>query len=305
MKLIKPSYEIWDQEIGLEGIYKQIEKAARVCYASKPKAKELVENISSKDFVDKLIKLGHTSMLEHATVYLSTEFGFGNAEVLRGNTLKNKYEKNPYSKSIFYGTKMYVTTNLRTLIENDWLKDLQYLCEPTKYHKKRITVYFNAISLGITREFLRHRVFSFAQQSTRYCNYSKTNKFGEHLQFVKPYWCDALLGDYIENNGLITNCFEGTEFQDMSNTTMYLISSLIIAEDAYKSLLSEKCSPQQAREVLPLALNAPLVMTGFVEDWKHFFNLRCSFKAVTGKPHPDASVLADPLYEEFKKMKLI
>ena len=65
MKLIKPSYEIIEQEPGIEGIYKQIELAARNCYKSEP-----VEGITSKDFVDRMIKRGHLSTLEHGTVYL-------------------------------------------------------------------------------------------------------------------------------------------------------------------------------------------------------------------------------------------
>lgn len=64
MRIIKPSFEIWDQEKGLEGIYKQIERCGRVCYASDP-----IEG-KAKNFVDRMIKLGHGAMLEHSTVYL-------------------------------------------------------------------------------------------------------------------------------------------------------------------------------------------------------------------------------------------
>lgn len=64
MRIIKPSFEIWDQEEGLEGIYKQIERCGRVCYASDP-----IEG-KAKNFVDRMIKLGHGAMLEHSTVYL-------------------------------------------------------------------------------------------------------------------------------------------------------------------------------------------------------------------------------------------
>lgn len=78
----------------------------------------------------------------------------------------------------------YITTNARVLIENNWLEDLQYMCEPTKYHAKRISVKFTT-SIGITRELIRHRVFSFMNESTRYCNYSK-GKFGSELTFVIP-----------------------------------------------------------------------------------------------------------------------
>ena len=66
MKLIKPSYEIWQQPSGLEGIYKQIERVGRVCYRSEDKITE----DSAKPFVDRIIKSGHGAMLEHGTVYL-------------------------------------------------------------------------------------------------------------------------------------------------------------------------------------------------------------------------------------------
>ena len=66
MRLIKPSYEIWQQPSGLEGIYKQIERVGRVCYRSEDKITE----DSAKPFVDRMIKSGHGAMLEHGTVYL-------------------------------------------------------------------------------------------------------------------------------------------------------------------------------------------------------------------------------------------
>ena len=71
------------------------------------------------------------------------------------------------------------------------------------------------------------------------------------------------------------------------------------------SLIKEGCKPQEAREVLPLAIKCDMIMTGFVSDWQHFFDLRTSIIAKTGKPHPDASALADPLYKEFIARKYI
>ena len=62
--------------------------------------------------------------------------------------------------------KWCITTNLRVLIENDWLDDLQYICVPTEHHVKRVTVKFTC-DRGVSHEFVRHRVFSFAQESTR------------------------------------------------------------------------------------------------------------------------------------------
>lgn len=133
MRIIKPSFEIWDQEEGLEGIYKQIERCGRVCYASDP-----VEG-KAKDFVDRMIKLGHGAMLEHSTLYLIERWK-------KDTNIVPKYDYNPYSKVIIRNhegeTWKYITTNYRVLAENDWMNDLQYLCEPTEFHEKRITVKF-------------------------------------------------------------------------------------------------------------------------------------------------------------------
>lgn len=131
-------------------------------------------------------------------------------------------------------------------------------------------------------EFVRHRVFSFAQESTRYCNYSK-NKFNNEITFIYPCWNCIKTGTY---NGV--DKFDGDYFEH----------SLREAEFYYFKLLELGWTPQQARAVLPNALKTELVMTGFVSDWKHFFSLR-SNKYGKGGAHPSASELADPLYEEF------
>lgn len=122
-------------------------------------------------------------------------------------------------------------------------------------------------------EFVRHRVFSFAQESTRYCNYSK-DKFGNEITFIYPCWLpDGNLSVEAEE------CFK------------YALQK---AEQSYFHLLQEGWLPQQARAVLPNSLKTELVMTGFVDDWKHFFFLRDAAPA-----HPQARELAEPLHKEF------
>ena len=262
MRLIKPSYEIWQQPSGLEGIYKQIERVGRVCYKSEDKITE----DSAKPFVDRMIKSGHGAMLEHGTVYLKTN------DEYYGNHI-DKYRDNKYSqlKSI-NGTK-YVTTNLRVLIENDWMEDLQYLCEPAEYHERRIAVHFTA-DAGVMREFFRHRVFSMAQESTRYCNYLR-DKFDNSITVIYPSWLKEE---------------EELEFEE----------DMRVIEELYFKWLKKGWTAQQARVFLPLGVKAEAVMTGFVSDWKHFFRLRSRI-AETGKPHPQAQELADPLMDEFVK----
>ena len=69
------------------------------------------------------------------------------------------------------------------------------------------------------------------------------------------------------------------------------------------NLISLGRKPQEARVVLPLDINTELVHTAFVSDWKHFFDLRAL--GTTGAPHPDAKAIAAPLFEEFKRLKLL
>lgn len=285
MKLIKPSFLIKEQESGLEGIYKQIEWAGRHCYKSLDK---ITEN-SAKEFVDRIIKLGHGSVLEHGTVYLAMPMETMLPIEANG---WGKYTKNPYSRGfkvcIVNGQeRVAITTNLRVLIENNWLDDLQYICEPTKFHERRICVKF-ICSRAIANELVRHRIFSFCQESSRYCNYSK-EKFGANITYIIPYWINK---DLIKDND-----FNGDVFQDTDNKDLIKVgrfkASLKQCEYDYLELIRNGCSAQEAREVLPLCTKTELVMTGFEEDWVKFFELRTSNAA-----HPDMRNLVTPLKEE-------
>lgn len=282
MRLIKPSLEIIEQQPELEGIYKQIELAGRTCYKSEDKITE----DSAKAFVDRMIKSGHGAMLEHGTVYLA----------IPRKSVITRYNTNKYSKVNYNSTSNveYVTTNLRVLVENGWLDDLKYICEPTEYHEKRITVKWT-LDRVTGESFLRHRVFSFARESTRYCNYSK-NKFGNELTFIIPTWIDTITdGDTFSYD---THIKEWQKSED-ANTSNFL-QSIAWAEKNYLTLIRNGWKPQQARQVLPFSIHSPLVMTGFESDWKGFFALRSPKYGATGV-HPDAAYLADMLYEEFIK----
>lgn len=146
-------------------------------------------------------------------------------------------------------------------------------------------------------EFVRHRVFSFAQESTRYCNYSK-DKFGNELTFIIPCWLSLSNGSYTYDypNGFIK---DGSKWDSKLELNTFLLS-LVRSEATYLELIEQGWAPQQARAVLPNSLKTELVMTGFVSDWKRFFSLRSRI-AKTGKPHPQAQELADPLMDEFVK----
>lgn len=292
MKLIKPYFEIWEQPAGLEGVYKQIERVGRVCYKSEDKITEG----SAKPFVDRMIKSGHGAMLEHGTVYLKLETVKSAIHPL-DKYYHNKYSKVCTEEGLTKQTKIvFVTTNLRVLIENGWMSDLQYLCEPTEFHEKRVTVHF-VCDRGVSHEFVRHRVMSFAQESTRYCNYSK-GKFGNGLTFILPSWI-TLNKEITPINEL---CLLSGQY-DRENPNLRYLASLVDANYAYLLLLNKGWTPQQARAVLPNSLKTELVVTGFTSDWNHFFDLRA--RGTTGAPHPQAKELAEPLMREFVTRKYI
>lgn len=277
MKLIESSVQIIEEK----DPYKMIELAGRTCYKSEDK---ITEN-SAKEFVDRMIKLSHGAMLEHGTVYLT---------ITATSPEVRKYEINPYSRVKKISVdgingRAYITTNYRVLVENKWLDDLKYQCDPTPSHEKRITVKF-ICDRGVSHEFVRHRVFSFAQESQRYCNYSK-DKFNNELTFIKPTWLNIPTGDYTYWDG---------DWCDIDNMKIQLPSDNGIADNflwclnnagmQYRLLINKGLKPQEARAILPNATKTELVMTGFESDWEHFFELRCS-----GAAHPDAKKLADEL----------
>ena len=283
MRLCKPSYEILEQQPGLEGIYEAIERAGRTCYKSKRP-----DGQTAKNFVDRMIASKHYAMLEHGTVYLKIPKGtyaYSHYVVVcepDDDFFSNSYELayRPYTKVNIQEDYIYVTTNLRVLQEHNWLDDLKYLCEPTEYHEKRVTVRFTT-GVDISREFNRHRVNSMAEQSTRYCNFSK-DKFNSEITCIIPH-------AYLESNAM-----GGMDTEDID----VFCKALKQSEKAYFKLLELGWKPEDARKVLPLDLATELVHTAFVSDWGHLCRLRSSF-AETGQPHPDMKALVDPLLKEF------
>lgn len=288
MRLIKPNVEIIEQsDYTIDGIHKMIELAGRTCYKSEDKITE----DSAKEFVNRMIKSGHGAMLEHGTVYLKVPIDTYSYLHYSGEDCDYDFDYypshicvNPYSRMKIVDKYAYITTNLRVLVEHDWMDDLKYICEPTEFHEKRITVKWTTDR--VTGEsFLRHRVFSFARESTRYCNYSK-DKFGNEITFVIPTWID-------ESEESLNSEFRDTDKDDVS----VFVRALRNSEEEYFTLLNNGWKPQQARQVLTFSIHSPLVMTGFESDWKGFFDLRCDKAA-----HPDAQHLAKMLLTKFNKL---
>ena len=296
MKLIESKAEYIPQEEGLEGIYKQIELAGRTAYHSLDK----ITPDSAKSFVDRMIKSKHGAALEHGTVYLAIPITTNHA-----GFSENHYRNNPYSKfkeshglcmKDEYGDKCdcwCITTNLRVLVENNWLDDLQYLCSPTEFHEKRYTMRFTC-SRAIAQELTRHRVFSFLMESQRYINYSKERHGGE-INYIMPSW-------YLRANATQQKAFMHI-IRDAESYYMALLGKWDDKKPDRRFKIGFKdnpLTPQQARDVLPNATKTELIMTGFASDWRHVMDLRLFGK--TGAPHPDMVDLMQKAQKAMQKV---
>lgn len=200
MRVIKPFFVIEDV-INSEDLLKKIEKAGRTCY----KSEEKITVDSAKDFIRKILKLGHESVIEHYNI------------------------------------------------------TVRVICDR-----------------GVTHEIVRHRMASYTQESTRYCNYS-VGKFGGEITVIKP--CFWISGSEIDQKKY--EIWEG---------------AMKAAEKAYLELINFGAPPQEARSVLPNSLKTEIVMTMNLREWRHFFKLRTSNAA-----HPQMREIACPLLDEFKK----
>ena len=329
MKFIKPRIEVIEQKPGLNGMFKQIEMAGRTCYKSEAN----ITDDSAEKFVNRMIASNHTAMLEHGTLYLDVTIGgiAEDREYMWKNSIVQFFKKNKYSRVNKYRTlhrvddntmtSVYhyaITTNYRVFIEQipwDELrleKDyvLSFACEPNEHHDKRITIKMYT-DRGVSAEANRHRADSPAEQSTRYCNYSK-DKFGNEITIalnadineddaVQEY--TALEASYGED---YTTIFKGLcqEIIDNKNSLWSVVTTWLFgnmaSEFSYMNLLKMGWSPQQARRVLPLDLHTELVHTAYEDDWQHFIDLRS--KGTTGKPHPDMQLIGDMINEKINNI---
>ena len=302
MIIIKPSQQIIEPTgYTIDDIYKSIELAGRVSHKSEDKIKEG----SAKEFVGRMLNMKHLATCEFGTVYLYYKVDKPSTMI---KEIIDFYKNNQYSKvkcinnysntysecgmgrlyDIEY-SEYFITTNLRVCIENNRQEYLtNALCEPTEYHHKRYTVKY-ICDRGIANEIVRHRKFSFLQESTRYCLYS-ANKFNNELTFIKPCWTNISEGDY----GDIFNPKEPDI--TLAPNEYAFIDILRESEKYYIGLTNNGWKAEQARDILPLSLKTELYMCGFAEDWEKFFELRCASNA-----HPQAKELAIPLRDEFIK----
>ena len=157
---------------------------------------------------------------------------------------------------------------VRALIKSNHLAMLEHFSFSVKF----------IVDRGVSHEIVRHRVASFAQESTRYCNYG--TKGGE-ITVIEPCYLGAI----------------GVENWNKKYTAWE--SACMEAEDCYLMMLGAGSTPQEARAVLPTSLKTEIVMTANLREWRHFFSLRAC--GATGKPHPQMLEVVVPLLKELKE----
>ena len=214
----------------------------------------------------KLVKQGH-QILSRVSIDGIEELQ--RIEVAGRTCYKSEERITPDGESAKRFVKMIIDNGHEAMLEHSSLS-VKFIC-----------------SRGVSHEIVRHRLFSFAQESTRYCNYSK-GKFGGECTFIVPpdqEW-SVNTAEYCDNEewGLVDDDTQGIWYD-----------ALLIAETDYMCLLKAGWTPQQARDVLPNALKTEIVVTGNYREWRHFFKLRCDEKA-----HPHIRLLAQETLEDIK-----
>ena len=300
MYFVEPKAEIIEQKPGKQGIFEQIEKGARICYKSENRTElnDKGESLTARKFVDNILNVKkHTSVAEHGTVYLKFAIDDKNAD---------KYCHNKYTKVVSDSDYLYVTTNYRVLLENNWLSDLKtpYLCEvPDKNHIRRITVKFWT-QVAIAREAHRHRTHSPSEESTRYCNYSK-DKFGNEISICEPEFLRNE-GTYYKIDHYINSANKESWFKNYCRAISYnyrnpgfdkvdyWLFANLACEYSYLGMIELGAKPEEARTILPLDTKTEFYHTAFEDDWKTFIEMRTANVA-----HLDIKVLANDLKKQF------
>jgi len=149
---------------------------------------------------------------------------------------------------------------------------------------------------GVSHELVRHRIASFSQESTRFCNYSK-DKFGNQITFIIPCWLNLDEGIYLmlEDNGVFDTPKGITPFNSLDKDKLIYLSGIQETEIRYNELINLGWQPQQARSVLPNSLKTEIVITANLREWRLIFKQRTAEAA-----HPQMREMMIPMLKEFK-----
>lgn len=303
MKNLKPSFQIMERD-EIRGGLAIIEEAGRTCYKSERK----IEPGSAERFVQMCIRRRHEAMLEHGDyIFLIEDKHIYDNVAESLQMIRDAGHPAPMLEMTCIHGRPIVSGNIRAWrdlfsygslagayftghidglytqcffdsgadpdprIRQIRYADLQDRLEKLTHQRQSVRF---IIDRGVSHEFVRHRTMSFAQESTRYCNYAG-DRFEHEISAIVP------------------------SFLQHEDLALWR-SSVISAETAYMHLLQSGHTPQEARSVLPTSTKTELVMTGNLRAWQHFFDLRA--KQLTGSAHPQAAEVAKPLYKLTKLM---
>jgi thymidylate synthase (FAD) len=308
MKLIKSYVDVLEQEPGIEGMFKHIEKIGRLSHKSENK----ISDSSYENFISLMKKCGHYAVFNMGTVYLKIN-------IFQLGILK-KLLRHPYTKVCFNKMSAYITTDYRVILQEKLEKEMyKYWCEPTIYHYRKVTAHF-ICSRAISHELVRHASLRPMQESTRYCNYS-SDKFNNELTFIIPEWVYDLqkkLADTVDPlTGEDRHYLLDLKGEKLWSALCTIDRTVASRDNLYRQIEKEylfeintDCSyslrPEDARGILPHDLKTELYMCGYLCDWNYkpktqertgFFYLRSDKSA-----HPDIRVLSQRLEKIFESL---
>lgn len=304
MKFIQPKTELWEQGKFIEDIWNHVARCARVCYQTETNGNE-----SGKEFVNRIIlkrfsyteiandrrlqeKL-HLSVLEHGTVYLhikNTDVNY--LDIIRFYT-DNKYSVVNFGKDVKGNTELYITTNLRVLIENGRMKDLMYISVRNTMHMPRYTICITT-NVGAIRDTNRHRVQSISEESTRYCSYDK-DKFDKQIAYAKLPWISDKEYDIasVVDAELMTNDTINMQNTEAWNAVDWYLYICQMTEITYKRLKQLGWTAQQCSNILNFSTKTQSVHTATRTEWLHYIRLRKD--EISGKVRPEVKEIAEQI----------
>lgn len=305
MKIVKPSVELLPTNHTIEQMWLNMERGARLCYASKPKKSNTWED--AKMFCLKHIKAGHVSIGRHGSVYLKI------ADHVFAEELYNKYKESPFVLMNYDDGDLYITTNYQFASENFGNKFIEkYWCDMPIPENERYT-FVVVTQISTSRELNRTSPNNIMEQSTRYVNF-----YSKGGVICQPWWFDLFIKDdedieiFMDNDTLYVTIDNKTH--PWCNTHCRLLGPNVGYYDStveesiikwykdfkfYNKHIEYFMQPQDAREYLPLATATKVAYSYNIKELIEVINKR--YFGTTGKPHPNAKIIGQMFYKYAKK----
>lgn len=306
MKIVRPKVELWIPENNIS----HVARCARVCYAAKT-------GRDDKLLCDDLIKSNHISMLRHDSYYyIMSKFTSACKYIVENFT------ECPYIEFESYKDKFYVATNGQFILDHPNTANILQEYEVNRKHfveteigHKLMRYTFNVITqVSTSRELNRVSPNNIAEQSTRYCNYSR-GRFEGECAICQPHWFDFMQKEVAYYKFEDGKChyikIDDGEWHPYDNTAVVLhkyrqpmLQRYLLDNDsscrAYLAQIANGMEPQDARGELPLDLATEVVYTYSIKEWRHILDLR--YYGKTGKPHPNAKIIAGIIKDELEEL---